>query len=1808
MQQLYKKLLGFFVFLLISVSTYATHIVGGTLTYEYLGGSSYRITLKLYRSCAAGSAAFDANAVVEIRRNNGGTFTPSKDITMALVTTSLVNPYIDTCAVKPNICIEEAIYSKVVNNLPPLTGGYHLYYQRCCRNSVITNLNNPLGTGMSINTYIPDNSTVLANSSPSWISSPPTFVCVGKPINYNHAATDLDGDSLVYTFYQPYEGCSSGTAAGPGCSPGNPSYPGGGAISFTPVTYAAGYTASSPLSPVPGNNLTLSANGLLNGIPPTQGYYVVGVKCSEYRDGVKIGEIVRDYQYIAIACPPLAQASFTTSTNCAGQSIVFTNTSDTVGATGGSVDYLWNFGDPSVTNDSSIVQNPPPYTYPGQGPYTVTLVINPRTGCADTATQVINISNINAAYTSSNDSTCVTNGITFTDGSTVASNATISTYQWNFGDPGSGGSNTSSTQNPSHVFSYGGAPTQYTVTLIVTSSVGCKDTMQQTISVYGLPIVNAHDTLSCSNNPAVSIAGTVLNAPGGIWSVVPAPPSMATGALSPSANILTPTYTPTADEIAQGYATLVLSSSGTTFCPARTDTMKITFTPGPTVSAGPNIFVCRDTLYVPLNGSVTVASGGQWTPILGSAGSVTNPTSLNNAQYIPGAADLTNGVAFVQLQTTGNGTCGASYDTVSIFFAPPPTAAISGTPDTSCVPLPITVNGTSSTGSEIWITGGDGTFADSSLATTTYTPGATDNANGSVTLYFNTTNNNGCRTVTDSITITLLPQPTASAGADIQVCNDTSSVPLSGSVTVATTGQWSNGPGATGTINNPDSLTSATYVPSAADISAGSATIILTTTLNANCTPATDTVLITFGPPPTVDATSGNDSSCVTQPFVVSGTSSTGTGMWTTAGDGTFANNTQDTTIYTPGIADANAGSVTVYFNTTNNNGCRSYKDSVTITLLPAPLANAGNDTTVCLNNMTINLNGQVALATGSTWVILGSNPGTLGNPSVPNTTYTPSAQEIAQGYADLVLTGSGIITSCPANSDTLHITYVTGPSVAAGPDAFVCKDTAYIPLNGNVTVATGGQWSVIGGSSGTINNPNSLTTAQYVPSLADLANGVAHVLLQSTGNGSCIGNQDTIDIYFSNNPNVIVSSGNDTSCVSLPFSVNGTSSTNSGVWTTSGDGGFADTTQASTIYSPGVNDALSGSVTLYYNSTNNGGCKSRFDSVTVIILPAPLANAGADTTSCLNSPAIQLNGSVALASGGVWTTTGATPGSFNNPNALNPVYTPSAQEIAQGYADVVLTGQGLISSCPPESDTVRITFVAGPTATIQSVGDSLQVCEDTSLVNLSAAISLASGVTWTTSGSGTFAPDTVLNTQYQPSAADVSAGVVTLYVETTGNGLCYKAMDSLKLVFYAVPSLSVTSANDTACTSNVMPINATTATGSGYWTSTGNGVFLPDTTALAATYTMGSADGNQVQLIFHTTNNNGCKSQRDTLNINIIAGPNGAFTNTIVCPGAVMNFTDASTVAVGTVTNWQWDFGDAGATATGQTPTHTYPGSGTYSVTLITTSSNGCTDTLQQPVTVYNVPVADFSFGPSCIFQPTQFTDMSTVAGSTITGWNWNFGNGGTSVQQNPVDSFSVVSGNMVTLVVTSAQGCVDSITKAVSVLPQPVADFSADDYNAIVGQQINFTDLTTPSSNSWSWNFGDNSSNALTQNPSHSYNFGGIYPVTLYVTDANGCKDTVTKEIIIALPPEVPTGFSPNGDGHNDVFYVLGGPFSKCHFRIYNNWGELIFESFDQQTGWDGTYKGAPQPMGVYVWVVDAETENGDAYHKSGDVTLLR
>ncbi|HRD39617.1 MAG TPA: gliding motility-associated C-terminal domain-containing protein, partial [Bacteroidia bacterium] len=154
-----------------------------------------------------------------------------------------------------------------------------------------------------------------------------------------------------------------------------------------------------------------------------------------------------------------------------------------------------------------------------------------------------------------------------------------------------------------------------------------------------------------------------------------------------------------------------------------------------------------------------------------------------------------------------------------------------------------------------------------------------------------------------------------------------------------------------------------------------------------------------------------------------------------------------------------------------------------------------------------------------------------------------------------------------------------------------------------------------------------------------------------------------------------------------------------------------------------------------------------------------------------------------------------------------------------------------------------------------------------------------------------------------------------------------------------------------------------------------------------------------------------------------------------------------------------------------------------------------------------------------------------------------------------------------------------------------------------------VTFTDLSTPTGSivGWNWNLGDGTT-STNQNVQYYYDNNGVFTVQLAITDASGCMDTVSKEIIVVLLPQVPTAFTPNGDGHNDFLFVKGGPFQTLYFRVYNNWGQLLFETTDQKVGWDGTYKGEKVQLGVYVWVFDVDMFDGTHIRKTGDITILK
>ena len=253
-------------------SAFATHIIGGEMNYKCLGNNEYQISLTVYRDCFLGEAPLDDTAYV-------GIFDIANELVLTLpmllgdIDTILQE---DNCLqIPPNICVETTTYVDTIT-LMPQAGGYHIAYQRCCRNGTILNIIDPLNTGSTYEIQLSETAMLSCNSSPILNDWPPTFVCVNRPLVYSSAAFDEDGDSLAYRLCTPFEGGLSMTNPRP-----RPSFP----PPFDTVRWnSPTYSLDNLLGGVPLEIDPLT--GLMTATPNIIGQFVVGVCVDEYRDGV----------------------------------------------------------------------------------------------------------------------------------------------------------------------------------------------------------------------------------------------------------------------------------------------------------------------------------------------------------------------------------------------------------------------------------------------------------------------------------------------------------------------------------------------------------------------------------------------------------------------------------------------------------------------------------------------------------------------------------------------------------------------------------------------------------------------------------------------------------------------------------------------------------------------------------------------------------------------------------------------------------------------------------------------------------------------------------------------------------------------------------------------------------------------------------------------------------------------------------------------------------------------------------------------------------------------------------------------------------------------------------------------------------------------------------------------------------------------------------------------------------------------------------------------------------------------------------
>jgi gliding motility-associated-like protein len=1294
------------------------------------------------------------------------------------------------------------------------------------------------------------------------------------------------------------------------------------------------------------------------------------------------GCIKKDTAFISIAPLPTPAFTLTPATGCSPVTSVINNTS---GVTAGDT-YSWIFGNGS----SSTLQNPPSQTYTTTGVdsiYTVQLTISAANGCNASASATVTVHpNPLASFTANDDTVCANTSVTFMNGSTAAS-----TYQWAFGD-----ASTSTAINPSHVFPN---PGNYTVQLISSTAFACRDTTALLIVVDTIPVAAFSASTEClgfatlfSNSSTGSIVSYSWNFGDG-------------------------------------------SSAGTTSNPVHTYPANGTYNVSLTVT---NAFGCTSTVTHPV---------------------IVNPVPV--AAFINTTACLGQATSFTD-QTTGT---------------------------------PI---------SWTW------TFGDASPVSNVQHPTHTYTAAGTYTVTLIAFGGSGCSD-TISHTVTVNPVPTANFTFASVCTNDTmffNSTSLGAPVTFA----WNFGDGVTNAANNPS--------PSHVYTVAGTYNVVLIAGYATGCT---NSITIPVTSYPVTVPNFSHTTPCLNVNTVFGDLTANSPTQWTW----NFGDASTLSTIQNPVHLYAAAGTYPVTLVTQNSFGCR---DSVTINTIvnPLPVAAFAYDT-VCQGTASSFTNQSVSSVSWN-W--------NFGDGSALSIANSPTHIYAASGTYTVTLISSNIF-GC---TDTVSHAVIVRPNPVAAFTATTACFTYASDFTDNSVSAVGWSWNFGDGSAlVTTPSPSYIYPAPgtynanlTVTNIFGCTNAVMHPVIVNTvpvaafvNSTECLGNATSFTDQTSGTPVGWSWDFGDASALNTsqnPSHVYTSAGSYSVTLIASGGSGCLDTITNTVTVNPvptaNFNFAsVCTNDTMFFNSTSLGapdtfswnfgdgfsdntnnsspthvysspgtynvqliagyGATGCTNSITIPVTVFPLTvPAFSSTTPCLNVATVFSDATSNTPVQWSW--------NFGDGTAFGTTQNPSHTYASAGTFAVTLLTQNVFGC----RDSVTVNTMVNPLPVAAFTFDT--VCANSATAFTDQSLS---AVSWTWD----FGDGSAVSNSNSPNHLYAASGTYTVTLIVANNFGCTDTVSHLVIVNpNPVSSYSATTACHTYAT--VFTDNSVSAV-SWLWN-------YGDATATdplqSPSHVFANPGNYSVNLL--VTNVFGCTNS-SVQTITVLPQPIADFSYSAVCARQTVQFTDITTGVA--MTSWSWNFGDGTAVNTLQNPTHIYALGGNYTVTLIVGNSAGCADTIVKPIVVNTVPVPMFTANSTCVGTVTSFLDQSTDSVAIAT-WSWDFDDGNNSFSQSPSYIYASPGNYNVTLTVTNIDGCDSSIIVPVSVSPLPVAAFTVP--VVCQGTASAFNDASTGSPSQWNWDFGDGSVVDTSQNPSHVYASPGTYAVTLLVTNAFGCVDSIT------------------------------------------------------------------------------------------------
>lgn len=348
----------------------------------------------------------------------------------------------------------------------------------------------------------------------------------------------------------------------------------------------------------------------------------------------------------------------------------------------------------------------------------------------------------------------------------------------------------------------------------------------------------------------------------------------------------------------------------------------------------------------------------------------------------------------------------------------------------------------------------------------------------------------------------------------------------------------------------------------------------------------------------------------------------------------------------------------------------------------------------------------------------------------------------------------------------------------------------------------------------------------------------------------------------------------------------------------------------------------------------------------------------------------------------------------------------------------------------------------------------------------------------------------------------------------------------SLSIQITDAPTAIITSTKDTICEGeSVTFINGSIGGANGYSWNYDLGSGFENGNGGNKTRTYNTTGNYTIRLVARINGAQGCSDTAE-VDLFVLPSPNADFTfdNNNECDSMDVNFTNTST---GTISTYNWTFGNTNSFSGQNPPTQFYSSPGTYNIELTVADAQGCSNTETKPVRVRETPVANFSVNSVCLNTPAVFTDLSTSGGDPITSYNWTFGDGISSTQQNPTHLYTAFGIYTVRQIVSNGF-CVDTFEIQVTVENKPTASFVSSPKTGCSRLTVNFSNQSSANATSFLWNFGDGSSSIFVRDTFHTYTNSGDFDTSFVVQmiafTAFGCTDT-TRDTITVFPIPTPS-----------------------------------------------------------------------------------